>query len=390
MTNDFGAKPLRLEYLDGLRGLAALLVVLLHTRLEITWDTTSRLMAAILWSTGWMEFGRSAVSLFIVLSGYCLMLPVVRSETGSLRGGLLSYLKRRGRRILPPYYAALAVSLAVMAVVPYRLVQDHGYWRSMWPAFTPTIIGSHLLLIHNLSAEWIFRINAPLWSVATEWQIYFLFPLILLPVWRRAGILATIGTGFLVGLAPIYIFRRFEWGAPWFAGLFAMGMAAAVINFSTRARVTSVRERIPWFWASLLFACATVGLCLVRFTTKWTGAVVVDFCAGIAASCLLVHCTKSAIRGTDRQPASLRLFTAKPIVGLGAFSYSLYLMHVPILGLLGLATRRLHFSGTTQMLTLFVIGVPLCVALCFCFYYCFERPFCATDSARRRISIATK
>ena len=74
------------------------------------------------------------------------------------------------------------------------------------PAFTPGVIVSHLLLIHNFNPDWHSKIDYPMWSVATEWQIYFLFPLVLLPVWKRFGAAAAVGAGFLIGLVPLFLF----------------------------------------------------------------------------------------------------------------------------------------------------------------------------------------
>lgn len=93
---------LRLDYLDGLRGLTALYVVLFHCRSEFTWQYADGGFSPLLWQmTAWMNFGHYAVVIFIVLSGYCLMLPVVRSQNKTLAGGLRGYLKRRAWRTLP-------------------------------------------------------------------------------------------------------------------------------------------------------------------------------------------------------------------------------------------------------------------------------------------------
>ena len=106
---------LRLHYLDGLRGLAALQVAFHHATSEIS-------MPPGWLSPGWIKAiafvpnPRMAVEFFIVISGYCLMMPVARS--GSLKGGWAGFIERRARRILPPYYAAVALSLAIILLVP--------------------------------------------------------------------------------------------------------------------------------------------------------------------------------------------------------------------------------------------------------------------------------
>ena len=107
-------------YLDGLRGLAALYVVLHHAWLQ-TWPVTLYQDAApgpaIMRFTRWLAFGHYAVTFFITLSGFCLMIPVLRAS--HLRGGVRGFALGRIRRILPPYYAALLLS-TVIAVLFLR------------------------------------------------------------------------------------------------------------------------------------------------------------------------------------------------------------------------------------------------------------------------------
>lgn len=176
--------------------------------------------------------GHFAVAIFIILSGFCLMLPVARSSDGQLRGGLKAYICRRAWRILPPYYAALLFSLLLIYFIPLLQIPDATFWHMALPAFTPSVLVSHLLLIHNLNSDWVYKINSPFWSVATEWHIYFIFGLLLLPMWRKFGIAATVIIAFALGLAPHVLLRgtpfTLTWAAPWYIGLFALGMAGAI------------------------------------------------------------------------------------------------------------------------------------------------------------------
>lgn len=96
-------KRLRLHYLDGLRGLAALYVVLVHVEPSMG----GQLPVWIELFVKTLGYGRVSVVIFIVLSGYVLMMPVVRSQSGNLSGSLIDYIKRRSRRILPPFYGSL-------------------------------------------------------------------------------------------------------------------------------------------------------------------------------------------------------------------------------------------------------------------------------------------
>ena len=107
---------LRMAYLDGIRGLAALYVVLVHS---YDYSSALPLQPALLWlaMAKFVRYGMFAVVIFIVLSGYCLMLPIVRSNKRYFSGGLLEFFKRRIRRILPPYYAALVFCILISGLI---------------------------------------------------------------------------------------------------------------------------------------------------------------------------------------------------------------------------------------------------------------------------------
>jgi len=381
------APRLRLHYLDGLRGLAALFVVLHHAYYGLTGEAALPPLTASL--TYWLFLGRSAVDIFIVLSGYCLMLPVVRAGTGRLSSGPADFFRRRARRILPPYYAALAVSLLGIAFVPALRDTSHplALWNEALPAWKGGVIGSHLLLVHNLSPAWHSRIDYPMWSVATEWQIYFLFPLLLLPVRRRLGVAAAVLAAFAVGLAPLVLFfDRFSGVSPHFLGLFALGMAAADVNFSRRESLARWRDRLPWGALS-----AALGVVLVLASLRhWSWPLAVafkDILVGASTASLLVYCTRSLTRrhgesAGPNAPLVLRLCESRPAVALGVFSYSLYLIHAPVLAVCQAYLRPLGLSPTVQLALMLGAAVPLAVLCSFLFFLAFERPFLSRALAK--------
>src|SRR5450631_1723054 len=98
----------RLAGLDGLRGLAALYVVVNHVFLRAF--PGYPVDHAPFWA-GWFIYGRFAVVVFIVLSGFSLALSPARH--GWRLDGVSQFARRRARRILPPHSATLAFSLAV-------------------------------------------------------------------------------------------------------------------------------------------------------------------------------------------------------------------------------------------------------------------------------------
>jgi peptidoglycan/LPS O-acetylase OafA/YrhL len=131
---------LRLASLDGIRGLAALYVVVFHlgTILKPVMTNLSKPWRLLLRAT---EHGHAAVVAFIVLSGFLLMLPIVRENRPmSLQG----YFLRRSRRILPPYFAALILFL-LWGIFWRRYNAVTGHSTLAPPAYpfvvTPTLAG---------------------------------------------------------------------------------------------------------------------------------------------------------------------------------------------------------------------------------------------------------
>lgn len=169
------APRVRLDYLDGLRGIAALYVVFHHALMEIDFHLDGAgLPSGVAHAVGGLLYGQIGVDIFIVLSGYCLMLPIARSDNGALRGGLGAYFVRRARRILPPYFAVLAACLALLRLFPWLIHASSVRWPGNRDPFSPFHLLSHVLLIHNWDRDAAVAIDYPMWSVASEWQIYFL------------------------------------------------------------------------------------------------------------------------------------------------------------------------------------------------------------------------
>jgi peptidoglycan/LPS O-acetylase OafA/YrhL len=384
-----------LEFLDGLRGLAAFCVVLFHV--HSTFAPTGHDSRAFKWIYyGSLGFGpgRYAVAVFIVLSGYVLMLPVVTSGKRWLRNGFKDYIVRRARRILPPYYAVLALAMLVDLAVIARYGLNNIRTNHIRPGVTAGDYLSHLFLVHNVSPVWAFRINYPMWTVATEWQIYFLFPLLLLPLWRRFGIMAAVAAGFAVGLAVAVAVPATQGGCPWFLGLFALGVAGACLNFSDEPRLCALRDRAPWtmltrvsgllFLGTMLASMALSRAAWLRHEGHW----VLDVLVGLWALCLIVTCARYRTWHREGGGPVIRLLESRTAVGLGTMSYSLYLTHALVLGVVHLVLLELRASPIGEFMGLLLVGVPLAILFSYGFYLGFERHFLPGHQRAKEIAAA--
>jgi peptidoglycan/LPS O-acetylase OafA/YrhL len=345
----------RLDGLDGIRGLAALFVVLHHCYLMSFPGYPANTGPA--WA-GWLLYGHLAVVVFITLSGFSLAVSPARG--GWQLGGWRRFAHRRAWRILPPYWAALAFSLAVAwAVVPQ-------------PGTPKPTAGS--AVVYGLLLQDIVGTPSPngaFWSIAIEAQLYLVFPLMLL-LRRRAGALVLLGgvsavvtaIGVLAwGVPPVRLLMRLT---PQFAALFAMGViAAGVLGASERVR------RLPWQWLAGL-AAAPVLLVLVLNSSVWWDAhhYWVDFALGPAVALLL------AAVATRRVAPLVRVLDTRPVRSLGRFSYSLYLVHAPIVVAINEKVVAPHVPpGLPTFGVTLLLAVPVALLTARLFASVFEIPF---------------
>ncbi len=369
--------PLRLGYLDGLRGFAAFYVVLYHIFRILDFHGQWQILPHPLQQIfGWTRYGHASVGIFIVLSGYCLTLPVVRSAARTLSGGMGGFAVRRARRLLPPYYAALALSLLLVGVGYVLQSKTHGTDNHLASNFTAFSILSHLFQVHNISASTAYTINPAFWSVATEAQIYVLFALILLPFWRRTGLILTVLIAFVIGLAPHPLLHgALDQACPWYLGLFALGMAAAEISMSDKPKMAKIRAKLPWLVFAATSGIAAWGMC-VRVQNLDPVFWLFDIFVGCATASLLIYCTNQLTCTSPRkQSLILKGLDSGIAILLGSFSYSIYLIHYPILDSAHFLMTKLKYSALREFVVFMAIVVPVTLCLRYLFHILCERPF---------------
>src|ERR1700760_2584415 len=240
----------RLAGLDGVRGLAALYVVVYHVSLRAFPGYPYE--GAPFW-VGWFSYGQFAVLVFIALSGFSLALAPARA--GWRLDGIAAYARRRARRILPAYWAALAFSLAVAwLIVPQP--------RSGVPdAISVLVNGARVQTVGGARSP-----NTAFWSIAVEVQLYVALPVLLLMI-RRRGALAMVAAVTLVvaavGIVGPHVVRLDTFvtqSPPELAALFALGIASAGVV------VAGARRSWPWPWLALAAAAP------VFATIAWQGS----------------------------------------------------------------------------------------------------------------------
>ncbi len=344
--------------------MAALFVMVCHAYFE----PTNGYYASRLMNHLGLAYGHIAVDVFIVVSGFCLMLPIARR--GDRMPPLREFFTRRARRILPPYYASLLLSCLFIVTVAHAATGT--VWDNSLPLTLPQFL-AHLSLVHDLPLG--LRggsINYPLWSIAVECQVYLFLPLIV-PSLRRIGtawtLAWTVGLGLLAHVAS---HGRLDSATPWYLGLFTLGAVAA--------RETLSRPRPFWrplangLWVLVVLAIAAKGKLFFAAYSPY-----LDTLIGLAAALTMAAIYQDAPLQKSRLT---RWLSWPPLVRVGLFSYSLYLVHAPLLHAADLVLTRLFHPGPVPMFLLLLASSPLVVAAAYGFHLLFERPFLTARGAR--------
>ena len=372
--------PERLRSLDGLRGVAAAVVVLHHALLTVPvlarayyadqppvphgtaawWLTYSPLH--LVWA------GPEAVVLFFVLSGLVVTLPVLRSAGFDW----MAFYPRRVVRIAGPAAVALAIGVVLMLLVPHFDAHRLGHWMNERPdTVLPTDVLTDLGLVEGSSG-----IVSPLWSL--QWELLFSA---LLPVFvgvavlgrrRPAAALVAIGALLVVG-------ALFSVKAMFYLPLFAIG-ALLIAQWDRVAALAARASRHAAAWpllvvVALASASSTwwmqgLGLSFERASLlRWTTV------PGIVLLLLAAAFWRPAVR----------VLESRPLQWLGRISFSLYLVHEPIV----VTARFLLVRVDAPTWVSIAIAVPVAFLVAVLFTRFVEAPFHRlARSAGRKVSLA--
>jgi peptidoglycan/LPS O-acetylase OafA/YrhL len=362
----------RVATIDGLRGIAILLVVWFHVW-QITWQ--SAVIPGINLSLQPLaETGFLGVALFFFISGFVLMLPYAQARlSGTAPHTWGHFYWRRFIKIVPSYVLCIAAMIAF------------GYqtYPNVFAAAKDVAI--HLLFVHNWFAVTNGSINAALWSLGVEVQFYVLFPLIAL-LFVRAPILSTIvlfaiANGWRVWslLTPHFYIEQKLAQLPGYVDFFAAGMAGAFICALIAVRRPQlIRRRLAF---SLLMIAGFAGFWLLtsdcyahRYDPEWPQLWVVQWRSAIALACLAMAV------GAVFAARGLQLALANPVLlFLALISYHLYLWHpgvahaFVVLNFPPHATADAHEDRVWQIAYWFV-AIPAALAVSTAITYLFERP----------------
>lgn len=377
------ARPLergtgRIEAIDGLRGLACLMVLYCHlygapkgfgfAKIDILGFQVE--------PTHLLSMGGSGVELFFVLSGFCLAYPLMMR--GADQADWKRYFFNRARRILPPYWAAY-----LLWALTYWLVQ-----RTEVHPWVETHMGGEVSRLKFWQGFFLLHIvySGIFWTLVVEARWYLALPLLMmlyfrLPNARYRGAAVFAVTVFIslawgpIGAMPKWgqILRQVFSALP--PALWCFGAGMWVADITRRQAQSGQLSRMVKIAVPMLVL--TIVLLFVPIPPAWK----LEEARHGLWTVLYFFLVLAALHS----PATKRMFSWPPLVSAGLFSYSLYLTHLWVIDLVYPVVRPLDW--TPWMKLIFYTGVlgPCCIGFGYLFYLVAEKPFLTKPPSKPKV-----
>ncbi len=367
-TND------NLDFIDGLRGLAALVVLVGHAR-SLLWEgyhagflnhrsEYSILDTVLMYFFSLFKFGHEAVMLFFVISGFCIHLRYSKKIIEEKKEFIFNpkdYFIRRIRRLYPPLLVALFITFIFDSFGMLLGFENYSH-NTTYTLINQNVNNDHSLktLIGNLfflmsSVVPAFGSNAPLWSLMYEWWFYVLYPaclkiniksIIVMPI-----ILFTLFIMKILNfMSDFFLYQVLSMMIIWWFGVIL-------------ADIYSRRIKVNFSYLSfLILSFPIISLFHVSNT------LVYDLFCGLGFTGLISICFYIK----EKKGSGLKLLSKLKCIG--DISYTNYVIHFPILYFLSgyLIHNNVTLPRNFHWVT---FGVVFCLFISYILHFFIEKPF---------------
>lgn len=297
--------------LDGIRGLAILLVLIFH------WFPSTHWINAI-------PNGPIGVTLFFVLSGFLItQILLVNKAKHSFLTNLKNFLARRALRIFPIYYAVL---IGLFFLKKFHIEVQTDLYENPISYFL--YVYNHLL---ESTQNWSDQLS-PNWSLSVEEQFYWFWPLLILGIQKSKTIIKFILASLLLGIIFRYYFIQIQHGIGVIMltciDCFAWGALLAYCKIEN----ISLEKLFKW----LLLPVFVIWIYICTQTTDQDLVKILFFRTSTAflSAALIFYSFKSDI--------ITNIFSFAPLTQIGKISYGIYLFHMVIPDLFFIVLGKFH------------------------------------------------
>jgi peptidoglycan/LPS O-acetylase OafA/YrhL len=359
----------RIHQLDSIRGIAAFSVVLSHIP-YFALGLPLIFYQGIVWLG--IHSGHTAVMLFFVLSGFVLSIPFLET----LEINYFPYVIKRIFRIYVPYLITLIVAILLSQIFLTYTVEVINEWDLLWyTRFDLKIFMDHLLFLGNYDTN---AYNGVIWSLVHELRISFIFPFIVLFVkyskWKLTILICLMFT-FIAGLNNIFVFqeslgyRNSYFDTIQYLPLFMFGALLAKHRIQLTTYFQKMEKWQKWvflvfsiilyrFSEQIVFVLYEVTKIEMLSTHFW---IIMEYTTAVGVIGIMINALGSF--------KLARLLMIKPLLFLGKISYSLYLLHLPII----LSCIYL-FQHIFPLWIISIISVPISITISSIAYFIIEDP----------------
>lgn len=292
--------------IDGLRAVAVLSVVFFHAGFPF------------------FSGGYVGVDIFFVISGY-LITSILISDIEADRFSIQSFYERRARRLLPALFLVLSITIpfALLLLPPSEFV-----------SFAKSLVATSLFYSNFFFASdgGYFETAAELkpllhtWSLAVEEQYYIVAPIFLIVLWKfgSSTVLKTTLVTALLSLCVAQVWSTIDPVDNFFllpGRIWEISLGAVVVMLA--------RKKGDWEHSGCVAGLASLcGICFIALSVVWF-----DHTVPFPSILTLLPTSGAALVIAFARQGTMvhRLLSARPFVGVGLVSYSLYLWHQPVL-----------------------------------------------------------
>jgi peptidoglycan/LPS O-acetylase OafA/YrhL len=339
----------RYAFADGLRGLAALWVVLYHLNEGQHVAQLTKFLGTFFTSLVF-EHGNLGVPIFFVLSGFVMAITTESKKMGIKQSA--QFMLRRLARLSPPYYIAMLLSLVVIG-----LKVKHGEPDAYWPSWS--VILAHMVYLQGFLQYQ--QINVVFWTLCYEMQFYFVFSIFIYFISQRLP--GSLAHWFMIFLMTI----------PALLWLVFVPHDAPVHSFVHNHLI------FIYYWyafcaGTLVGWCSTRGQLFQFYLIAFYGCLIVIGAVECNWFAITAGLTSFIMHMAMKYKKMNSWLNYTPLQLLGLVSYSLYLIHNNITGAYGRIFRAFFGHSTSSDFIFMLSSVIVCFIAAYIMYILVEKP----------------